>query len=123
MSVTFSKDQSTVTLPNPTPGLEAGHVKHQAVGRAASGELYAYDKGVQGYTVDLTFAALTDEQKSDLMTFFHTVANGVMNAFTCTDPGGNPFTARFARPEIALRKVAQNIWEATLALELNEMAR
>jgi hypothetical protein len=105
------------------PGSDAAHRKRQVAGRAASGQLYTYDKGVQSYAVDLVFESLTDVEKSALMSFFQSAADGVMNSFTYTDSAGNTFAARFARPEIALRKVAQNVWDAAFTLELSEMAR
>lgn len=122
MSITFQLEENSITLPGPVPGSGVRQVKRQVTGRTASGEVYAYDKGVRTFAVRLGFESLSDSEKDDLVSFFHGAANGVMNTFTYTDSAGNTFTARFAGPEIALRKVAQNVWDASFELELNEMA-
>ena len=122
MSITFQLDETSITLPGPVPGSGVRQIKRQAAGRTASGEVYVYDKGVQTFAVTLGFESLSDSEKDDLVEFFHDAANGMMNPFTYTDSAGNTFTARFASPEIALRKVAQNVWDASFDLELNEMA-
>jgi hypothetical protein len=122
VSVTFQYGQTSVTLPGPVPGSAVRQVKRQVAGRTASGQLYTYDKGVRAFHVTLAFESLSDSEKASLVSFFHDSANGVMNSFTYTDSTGASFTARFASPEIALRKVAQNVWDASIELELNAMA-
>ena len=122
MSVTFQKGAASVTLPGPVPGSSAREAKRQAVGRSAGGSVYVYDKGVAVYEVSLTFESLTDQEKADLVVFFHDEAEGVLNTFTYTDSRGTEFTARFIGPELSLEKVAQNVWDVALVLELSEMA-
>jgi len=122
MSVSFQSGQTTVTLPGPVPGSTVRQVKRQVAGRTASGQLYTYDKGVRTFRVVLAFESLSDAEKDSLITFFHESANGVMNSFAYTDSAGASFTARFASAEIALRKVAQNVWDVSFELELNAMA-
>ncbi len=123
MSITFQQGQTSVSLPGPVPGSSARQVKRQASGRTASGQLYTYDKGVRTFAVTLAFESLSDSEKDSLISFFHTNANGMMNSFTYTDSAGDTFTARFASPEIGLRKVAQNVWDASFELELSAMAK
>lgn len=122
MSITLQKGQSSITLPGPAPGSQAAERRSQVTGRAASGQLYCYDKGVRSFTVELAFESLTDQEKASLMSFFDDAANGAMETFTYTDSGGRTFTARFAGAELAWRKVAQNVWDVTFALELDQMA-
>ena len=122
MSVTFQKDSASVVLPGPIPGAEVRETKRQVVGRSAGGTLYAYDKGVVAYEVSLAFESLTDDEKDDLVAFFHDEADGVCNTFTYTDSRGTSFTARFLRPDLSIEKVAQDVWDVALVLELNEMA-
>jgi len=123
MSVSFQRSATILALPGPVPGSIVRQTKRQAVGRTAGGALYTYDKGVSAWGATLTFESLSDEEKSDLVSFFHDVANGVMNSFTYTDSTGHEFTARFASPDITLRKVAQNVWDVTVELELDDVAR
>lgn len=122
MSVTLTKDATSVELPGPVPGGEVAERKHQAAGRTVGGQVYAYDKGTQVYETTLTLESLTDAEKANLASFFHTDADGVRHTFTYTDSRGTSFTARFGRPELALRKVAQNVWDVTFTLELTQMA-
>lgn len=122
MSVTFEKGATSLTLPGPAPGSQPRQVKRQALGRAAGGQVYAYDKGVTTYQLTLRFESLTDQEVSDLVSFFGDTALGVMNTFTYTDSRGTSYTARFLQPEVSLTKVAQNVWDVELLLELNQMA-
>ena len=122
MSVTFAKDATSVELPGPAPGGEIAERKQQAVGRTVDGQAYAYDKGTQIYETTLALESLSDSEKSDLVSFFHDDAEGVLNTFTYTDSRGTSFTARFTRPDLVLKKVAQNVWDVTLTLELTQMA-
>ena len=121
MSATFIKGGTTVTLPSPVPGSRALERKHQAVGRTAGGTVYAYDKGVATYEVQLTFESLTDSEKSDLQSFFHTTVNGAVETFTYTDSSSNNFTARMIEGTLAFRKVAANVWDVSLTLEIDSM--
>ena len=118
MSVTFQKGAMAITLPGPVPGAEAREARRQAAGRTADGTAYVYDKGAPRHVVALRFESLTDAQRADLVGFFHDAVEGMRHAFTYTDSRGAPFTARLAAPDVSLTKVAQNVWDATVTLEL-----
>ena len=122
-TVTFVSGATTVTLPAPSPGASMDAVKHQALGLTAGGTRYAYDKGVDRYEVELVFVSLTDSQKEDLQSFFHTTVDGVTNTWTYTDSAGNSFTARFLNPTLSFTQVARRVWDVTMKLELNAMGK
>jgi hypothetical protein len=109
----------SVALPGPVPGPRAREVRRQTLGRAASGLVYTYDKGVATSEVELAFKSLSDQQKSDLASFFANEANGVMNTFTYIDPAGVEHTARFLLSALDFRRLAPSLWSVTLTLELS----
>ena len=120
-TVTFVKDATTVTLPAPSPGSTMREVKHQALGLTAGGVRYAYDKGVDRYETDLEFQGLDASEKAALQSFFHTTVDGVVNTFTYTDSNGTGRTARFLDPTLEFRKLAVNVWDVTVRLEVSTM--
>ena len=121
MSITFQGGETTLTLPDPLPGYPARAVRRQVVGRTAGGSVYVYDKGVETFEVELPFESLTDAEKAALAAFFDDVAQGCLQTFTYTDSNGTARTARFLDPRLAFVKVAANVWDARLRLELNSM--
>ena len=123
MSATLSKDSTAVTLPSPNPGSSAREVKSQVTGLTAGGERYVYDKGIDSFLIDLTFESLSDAEKDDLQSFFHTTVDGMAETFTYTDSGGTDYTARFVYPTLNFVKIAQGVWDVTFTLELDAMAQ
>lgn len=121
MSVSFAKGETTVILPGPNPGYRSSAIKRQVLGRSAGGTLYTYDKGVTTFEVSLSFESLTNAEKEALCSFFHITVGGVTTSFTYTDSNGNSYEARFLEPELAFRKVAENVWDVTVRLELEKM--
>jgi len=121
MSATFQKGETTVTLCNPIPGYASREVKRQLLGRSAGGTVYTYDKGVDTYEVELVFESLTNQEKADLQSFFDVTVDGVCQTFTYTDSAGNDYTARFLSAHLDFVKVANDVWDVALRLELNAM--
>ena len=123
MSISLALGETTVTLPDPSPGYPVRAHKYQVVGRTAGGAIYVYDKGIERFEVELPFESLTDAEKTALSDFFDDTAKASLNTFTYTDSGGNEFTARFLDPHLAFIKVSGNVWDVRLRLELNSMGR
>ena len=121
MSVTFTKGGDSAALPSPIPGSLVLERKHQAIGRTADGTIYTYDKGVAIYEVQLAFESLTDTEKNELQNFFHTTVNGAVESFTYVDSANNNFTARMIDGTLRFRKVAANVWDVSLRLEIDGM--
>ena len=121
MSVTFSKDSTTVTLPSPKPGSTAREVKTQVSALTAGGERYVYDKGIDSFFIDLTFESLNNTEKANLLSFFHTTVDAMAETFTYTDSNGSTYTARFVYPTLHFTKVAAGVWDVKFTLELNAM--
>lgn len=118
MSVTFVLGGTTVTLPDPAPGYPIRSIRRQSLGRTAGGQVYVYDKGIAATEAILPFESLTDTEKGDLVDFFEDTAEGGMNTFTYTDSNGDAHTARFLDPRLDLIKVAANVWDVQVRLEL-----
>ena len=121
MSITLASGEAAVTLPDPQPGYPARAVQRQAIGRTAGGSVYVYDKGVETFEVELPLESLTDEEKGALMNFFDTLAKGCLETFTYTDSNGSARTARFLEPGLSFVKVAANVWDVRLHMELASM--
>ena len=121
MSITLQKGATTVALPDPLPGYPVRAIQRQAVGRTAGGTVYVYDKGVETYEVELPFESLSNSEKSDLASFFDNEAQGCLQTFTYTDSNGAERTARFLNPRLAFVKVAANVWDVRLRLELSSI--
>lgn len=119
MSITFQKDATIVTLPDPIPGCTVRAVRPQATGRSAGGTFYAYDKGNGRLETELRFESLTDVEKAALAALFNEIALGARNTFAYTDSGGITWTARFIRPELSFLKVCADVWDVRLPLELS----
>ena len=122
MSVTFTKDATTVTLPDPTPASRIATAKAQALGLTADATRYVYDKGGSTYSVELTFESLSDSEKDDLQSFFDTTVDGAKEMFTYTDPNANAHAgACFINQTLAWTKVAQSVWDVAVTLELTSV--
>jgi len=121
MSVTLTLGQTTVDLPDPSPGYPVRARKRQVVGRTAGGAIYVYDKGVATFQVDLPFESLTDAEKAALAGFFDNTVEGGLETFTYTDSNGAARTARFIEPRLNFVKVSANVWDVRLRLELNSL--
>ncbi len=121
MSVTFTHDETTVTLPDPSPGYPVRGARRQLVGRTAGGVVYVYDKGIDTYEVDLPFESLTDAEKASLVDFFENTVSGGLQVFTYTDSAETARTARFIDPHLDFTKVVANVWDVRVRLELDSM--
>ena len=117
-TVTFVLGGTTVTLPAPVPGSTIREIKHQASFLFASGDRVAYDKGVDRYEIDLEFESLSVTELDNLQGFFHTTVDGVVTTFTYTDTNGTAHTARFLDPTLDVIKVAYNVYDVAVKLEL-----
>jgi hypothetical protein len=118
MSVTFVRGETTVTLPDPTPGGAVRRERRQAVGRTAGGTVFVYEKGAATLQAELKFELLTDLEKEALQGFFDSEACGAKNTFTYTDSAGTAWTARFVEAALRLVKVCGNVWDAGVVMEL-----
>jgi len=121
MSVQFTRNATTVTLPDPAPGKALSERKRQLLDHTQGGTVVVQDLGVETYEVQLTFEMLTQTQKDALQSFFHTVADGALNTWTYTDELGNSYTARFLSPVLAFEQAAKDMYDVTLRLELSAM--
>ena len=121
MSVTFTRGQTTVQLPDPSPGYPVRALKRQVLGRTAGGTVYAYDKGVDTFEAELPFDSLTDAEKAALADFFDSAAEGGLQTFTYADSNGADRTARFLETRLSFIKVSANVWDVHLRLELSSM--
>ncbi len=121
MSVTFTKNATSVTLPDPAGAPELSRRKHQTAQRTQGGAVRIHDQGISTCEAELLFESLTDTEKSDLQDFFHTTVNGMMQTFAYTDENSVEYTARFLDPDIHFTKVAYNVHDITLKLELSAM--
>lgn len=121
LTVTFEKGEDSVTLPAPEPLGRFREVRHQGLGLTAGGVRYAYDKGVVRYEAELEFRSLTAAQKGSLDSFFGSAVNGVCGTFTYTDSGGAGYTARLLEDTLEVVKVAPEVWDARVKLELSAM--
>ena len=121
MSVTFTKNATSVTLPDPAGTPELSRLKRQTMQRTQGGVARIHDQGISTCEAELLFESLTDSEKSDVQGFFHTTVNGMMQTFTYTDEHSAEYTARFLEPDIHFTKVAYNVHDITLKLELSAM--
>lgn len=120
MPVTLAAPEKTITLPSPVPGAEHIRRKRQAVGRSAGGDLYVYDKGEDARRIAIKFESLDDSARDALEEFFAENAQGRSNSFTYIDSEGVEFDARFADSELRFTKIARNVWDITLSLEIED---
>jgi len=118
-TVTFVKDATSAKLME-TVGSAIREVKHQASLITASGQRIAYDKGVVRYEVDLDFESLTITELEELQAFYHTTTDGVVETWTYTDTNGVAHTARFLDPVQEVAKVAYNVYDVHVKLELDD---
>jgi hypothetical protein len=120
-TVSFTKGAASATLPAParfpTSLVETG----QARGRTAGGETYVYGLGGTRHEAELEFRSLTSAQKSALADFFENHALGMKETWTYTDPAGGAFQARFAEPRLSFVKVAHDVWDVKVKLELTAL--
>jgi len=121
MSITLTLGETTVTLPDPLPGYPVRAIKRQTIGRTAGGTVYVYDKGVNTFEADVPFESLNDSEKAALATFFDETAAGGKNTFVYTDSNGAARTARFIESCLTFTKVAANVWDIRVRLELSSM--
>ena len=121
LTVKFEKGESSVTLPAPEPGSRIREVRHQGLGLTAGGVRYAYDKGVTRYEAELEFRSLSAAGKEALVEFFDSAACGVTETFTYTDSGGAGYTARLLESSLEAAKLAPEVWDVRLKLELSAM--
>lgn len=122
-TVTFISGVTTVTLPGPIPGSVIREVKHQASFILASGQRVVYDKGVDRYEIDLDFESLTQTELDNLQAFYHTTVDGVVSTFAYTDTNGAAHTARFLEPVLEIPKVAYNVYDVHVKLELEDFPK
>ncbi len=122
-TITFVKAPTTVTLPGPVPGSVIREIKHQASFILASGQRVVYDKGVDRYEIDLDFESLTQTELDSLQAFYHTTVDGVISTFTYTDTNGAAHTARFLEPVLEIPKVAYNVYDVHVKLELEDFPK
>lgn len=121
MSVTFTKGATAVTLPDPARTPAFTRLKRQHLSRTQGGSIRVHDQGVATCRAEIPFESLVDTEKAELHDFFHTTLNGMMEEFTYTDEGNSEYTARFLEPELEFRKIAHNVHDITLLVELSAM--
>ena len=121
MSITLTRDETTVTLPDPSPGYPMRALRRQVIGRTAGSTVYVYDKGVETYEAELPLELLNSAEKSDLVSFFEDTCQGCLQTFTYADSNGTQRTARFLESRLEFAKVAANVWDAWIRLELSSM--
>jgi len=128
MSWTLTKSTNAVALPDPVKGYEPAEGKSQVLARTAAGAVRVYDRAVSVYRLRVTWQGLSDNEKADLLTFFHNSpadgtpgVNGMANAFTLTDDDGNTYTARFVEPELRFTKDVNNRWDVTVRVETDAL--
>jgi len=118
-TVIFKKNNTTVKLPAPAPGAKSKLIKHQATGLSAAGQRYVYDKGVERQTIELTLRRVSTADKDALLSFFHSMADGMMETFTYADDEGTAWTARFIDTELAVDQVRNDQWQLKVSLEVS----
>jgi hypothetical protein len=118
MSVTFVKVGTTVTVRNPERANRKRATRMQVSGRAASGDLYVYDKGVTLYRLALDFIEVSTTVKNSLEAFFITTVQAQMQTFTYTDHNAVAWTARFVTPELEFTEHANGYWSFGFELEV-----
>ncbi|MBN2712370.1 MAG: hypothetical protein JXR97_08090 [Planctomycetes bacterium] len=120
LTITFTKDAESVTLPAPLPGAPVSTARIQASGVAADGGEYIYDCGIARYGKTEKFEDLSALEKGELEIFFH-ARKGRQESFTYTDSGGNEYAASFAEPSLTFTKISPERWSLTLPLVLDAM--
>lgn len=120
--LTFANGTTTVSINNePQTGAAWGKQRMQTSGRSSGGTFYAYTKPVVVETREIVFVGLTDAEKTNLETLFHsaypTGVEGMRYTFTYTDEAGTANTVRFLSGELKFEKVGKGIWNVSFALE------
>jgi len=121
MSTILTKNATVVTLPSPAQDYPLSQTKRQAMGRSAGGTVYAYDKGLSTFEVELTIENLTSTDRSNLQSFFSTTVNGVTATWTLTDSSGGTYTARFLDPVLQFEEHIRDNYRVRLRLELSAL--
>lgn len=117
---------TTVTLRSPEYGNTAQQIRNQASSRSRGGTLYVYDKGTDRYEAQFEFAAMDDDDKQDLESFFADDANGMVNEFQILDHLGDLYDARFLVTELAWENARETSpggttpeWNVSFRLEIS----
>jgi len=118
-TVTFTKGETSVTVPAPARMVGNAARMAQAKGRTSGGDVFAYDLGGTVHEAEIEFRSLTSAEKDALATFFKDTARGMLETWTYTDPAGGGRTARFAEPALVFVQFARNVWDCSLRLELD----
>ena len=122
-TVTLAVNGDSVTLPMPQRGPVSRHVYAQAAGRTAAGDLFVYDKDVDYIENELTFV-LTRTQRDNLVAWFETHAEGMVNTFTYTDQWNSAFAGcRFLDPTLEFTKTPGAQWAVMLRFQSSSEMR
>lgn len=120
MTVTLASGATTVTLPGPS-SKRIREVKRQVLGRTAGGTVKTQDLGIDTYELDVSFQSLTNTEKTNLTSFYHTTVDGITTTWTYTDEYSTEFTARFLQTRLEFTPAANNMHDITLLLEVSAM--
>ena len=108
MSVQFKYGGTEANLPNPQRD-NAENIKfYQALGRAAGGQLYVYDKGIETQTVILEFTELRQSEKDKLLELYEAVV-GSLYVFDYTDHKGVVWNAQFLNEELVFVEIDDDV--------------
>jgi len=79
VTFTISRGASSVALPNPIYGNAEPLRRQQVSAESIGGTFYAYDRGASVREMAVVFELKTVTQRDALLSFFNTVAVGMMN--------------------------------------------
>lgn len=113
---TVSRGATSVTLPQPVPGYEAGPELAQTMGQNAAGDWYVYDKSFVTHKVSWRFI-ITQAQWVSLEAFVRATIQGALNTFTVVDHRGNTYAnCRLQGAGVRYRKTPGGRYEIELAV-------
>lgn len=122
MSITLRRETTSVTLPDPSPGVRLGARRRQVAVRTQGGETRVFDRGVETWEAALTIESLTAAEKAALEAFVRDAAEGMLRTFTLVTESGAERTARLLSPDLEFHKLARDVYDVTLRLELSASA-
>lgn len=117
-TISFTCGETSLTLPLPSEKPVEEYIHSQAVNTTASGNTVVAGGGYIKKLISLVFTNITLAQKTGLVSFFENTSEGMLNTFTYTDTDSTAYTVRFADRLLKFTKIANNIFDTGIKLEL-----
>ncbi len=117
-NVVMAYQDESLTLPSPEAEQDYTVARNQVGGESLSGAAYTYDRGAASPVMTLEFKALTESEKSGLISFFNDSAKARLNEFSYTGSNATAVIVKFAQAELSFTPFDREVGLSSVIIQL-----